>query len=164
MDIPLLAAVNGPAIGAGCDLDCMCDIRIASHRASFVESFVKVGIVAGDGGSWLLPRVIGYSRAAELAFTGVSIDAATALHLGLVSRTVVADELLEQSLALAARIASNPPQVDWTKRLLRDGAQLSLDTTLDLAATYQGLAHHTADHRQALLAPSGKRAPRFEGR
>jgi 2-(1,2-epoxy-1,2-dihydrophenyl)acetyl-CoA isomerase len=165
LDVPLIAAVNGPAIGAGCDLACMCDVRLASEHAIFAESFVKVGIIAGDGGAWLLPRIIGYSRAAELAFTGDSLDAAAALRCGLVSRVLPAQDLMDESMKLAARIAVNAPHVvRWTKRLMRESLRLELDAALELSATYQALAHHTADHSEALAALSEKRPPRFEAR
>jgi enoyl-CoA hydratase/carnithine racemase len=164
LDVPSIAAVNGPAIGAGCDLACMCDIRIASERAVFAESFVKVGIVPGDGGSWLLPRAIGYSRAAEMAFTGDMIDADEALTLGLVSRVVPPERLMEAALDLAHRIAANPPQVlRWTKRLLRESQHERLDTVLTLAAAYQGLAHQTSDHAEAVAAILEKRKGAFRG-
>ena len=88
LDVPVIAAINGPAIGAGLDLTCMCDIRIASDKASFAESFVKVGIVPGDGGAWLLPRAVGASKAAEMAFTGELLNAEQALACGLVTRVV----------------------------------------------------------------------------
>ena len=81
LDVPTIAAVNGPAIGAGCDLACMCDIRLASSAATFAESFVKIGIIPGDGGAWLLPRVVGAAKAAEMAFTGEAIDAAAGFAL-----------------------------------------------------------------------------------
>jgi enoyl-CoA hydratase/carnithine racemase len=165
LDAPLIAAVNGPAIGAGCDLACMCDIRLASQDAIFAESFVKVGIIPGDGGAWFLPRAIGYSRAAEMAFTGDRWDAKAALENGLVSHVFPPDRLLPEAFALANRIAVNPPQmVRWTKRLLRESQHASLDSVLDMSANYQGLAHHTADHAEALAAMLEKRAPRFEGR
>ncbi|NLX15758.1 MAG: enoyl-CoA hydratase, partial [Ramlibacter sp.] len=93
LEVPAIAAVNGPAIGAGCDLTCMCDIRIASTKAQFAESFAKIGIIPGDGGAWLLPRVVGMSRASEMAFTGEPIDAQTALAWGLVSRVVEPEQL-----------------------------------------------------------------------
>jgi 2-(1,2-epoxy-1,2-dihydrophenyl)acetyl-CoA isomerase len=164
LDVPAIAAVNGPAIGAGCDLACMCDIRIASERAVFAESFVRVGIVPGDGGSWLLPRIVGHSRAAELAFTGETIDAAEALRIGLVSRVVPHDELMAAALELAGRIAVNPPQVlRWSKRLLREASHERLDAVLEKAAGYQALAHQTRDHAEAVDALLAKRAPRFEG-
>ena len=88
LGVPVIAAINGAAIGAGCDLTCMCDIRIASHEARFAESFVKLGLIPGDGGAWLLPRIVGFSRATEMALTGEMIDAETALQWGLVSRVV----------------------------------------------------------------------------
>ena len=88
LEVPIIAAVNGPAIGAGCDLACMCDVRIAAESAKFAESFVKLGIIPGDGGAWLLPRVVGYSKACEMAFTGDMLSAAEALACGLVSKVV----------------------------------------------------------------------------
>jgi enoyl-CoA hydratase/carnithine racemase len=162
LSVPLIAAVNGPAIGAGNDLACMCDIRIASSSARFAESFVKVGIVPGDGGCWLLPRVVGHARAAELALTGDTIDADEALRIGLVSRVVAPDALLEEAMALARRIAANPAQVlRWTKQLLQQSHGTTLDQALDAAGHFQGQAHHTADHAEAVAAFFDKRAPVF---
>ena len=165
LDVPVIAAVNGPAIGAGCDLACMCDIRIAAQSAYFAESFVKVGIVPGDGGAWLLPRVVGFSKACEMAFTGDSVDAAEALACGLVSKVVPDADLLDHARALARRIAANPPHaVRMTKRLLREGQSVKLDTLLELSAAMQALAHATDDHKEAVAAMLGKRAPSFTGR
>lgn len=165
LDVPLIAAVNGPAIGAGCDLACMCDIRIASEKALFAESFVKVGIIAGDGGAWLLPRIVGYSRASEMAFTGDTLDAKAALDIGLVSKVVAPDDLMKESTALAERIAKNPPQVvRWTKRMIRESQHSRLETILDMSAAYQSLAHHTADHSEAIASMFEKRAPNFTGK
>jgi enoyl-CoA hydratase/carnithine racemase len=162
LQVPIIAAVNGAAIGAGNDLACMCDIRIASDSARFAESFVKVGIVPGDGGCWLLPRVVGFSRAAEMALTGDSIDAQEALRIGLVSKVVPADTLLREALALAQRIAANPPQVlRWTKQLLQQARTSTLDEALDTAGKFQGLAHHTADHAEAVTSFFEKRTPLF---
>lgn len=162
LQVPIIAAVNGPAIGAGNDLACMCDIRLASTTARFAESFVKVGIVPGDGGCWLLPRVVGQSRAAELALTGDAIAADEALRIGLVSRVVAPEALLDEALALAGRIAANPPQVlRWTKQLLQQARNGTLDEALDTAGRFQGLAHHTADHTEAVTAFFEKRAPVF---
>lgn len=164
LQVPIIAAVNGAAIGAGNDLACMCDIRLASNTARFAESFVKVGIVPGDGGCWLLPRVIGMARAAELALTGDPIDAAQALRIGLVSRVVPAENLLSEAMALAERIAANPAQVlRWTKQLLQQARTATLDEALDAAGHFQGLAHHTADHAEAVTAFFEKRAPVFGG-
>jgi enoyl-CoA hydratase/carnithine racemase len=164
LEVPAIAAVNGPAVGAGCDLTLMCDIRIASERAVFAESFVKVGLIPGDGGAWLLPRAVGASRAAEMSFTGDSIDAATALAWGLVSRVVAPDDLLAVAHDLANRIAASPAHVlRMTKSLLRQSQQLSLDAALELAAGMQALAHHTSDHHEAVAALLAKRPANFTG-
>jgi enoyl-CoA hydratase/carnithine racemase len=164
LEVPAIAAVNGPAVGAGCDLTLMCDIRIASERAVFAESFVKVGLIPGDGGAWFLPRAIGLSRASEMAFTGEPIDAATALDWGLVSRVVAPDELLPAAHDLARRIAANPPHVlRMTKSLIRQGQHQSLDALLELSAAMQAVAHHTSDHHEAVDAMLAKRAPHFTG-
>ena len=131
VEVPTIAAVNGAAYGAGCDLTTMCDIRIASEEATFAENFVKVGLIAGDGGAWLLPRAVGLSRASEMAFTGDPIDAATALEWGLVSKVVPGERLMDEARALAGRIAVNPPGVlRMTKRLIREGQRVDLPTLL----------------------------------
>ncbi|MEN0076061.1 MAG: crotonase/enoyl-CoA hydratase family protein [Paracraurococcus sp.] len=164
-DAPTIAAVNGPAIGLGLDVACMCDIRIASEKARFAESFIKVGIVPGDGGAWLLPRVVGMSMACELSFTGDQIDAATAKEIRLVSRVVPPEELMPAARALASRIAANPPEmVRMTKRLLREGQHMRLSSLLEISAAYQALAHSTEDHKEAVSAMLEKREPRFTGR
>jgi enoyl-CoA hydratase/carnithine racemase len=164
LEVPVIAAVNGPAIGAGCDLTLMCDLRIASEEASFAESFVKVGIVPGDGGAWLLPRVVGFSKACEMALTGEPVDAREAKAIGLVSAVVPRAELLPAARKLALRIAANPPHaVRMTKRLLREAWTSRLEPLLELSAAMQALAHETRDHREAVAAMLGKRAPNFVG-
>lgn len=164
LEVPIIAAVNGAAIGAGCDLTCMCDIRIAGESALFAESFVKLALIPGDGGAWLLPRVVGYSKAAEMAFTGDAIDASEALACGLVSRVVPDAELLPAAKALAARIAANPPHaLRMTKRLLMQGRHARLDEHLETAAGFQALAHSTNDQREAVAAFLAKRPPVFTG-
>ncbi len=162
LEVPVIAAVNGAAVGAGLDLACMCDIRIASDKAKFAESFVKLGIIPGDGGAWLLPRIVGMSRAAEMVFTGDTITADIAAQWGLVSRVVPAAELLPAANHLAERIAANPGHaVRLSKRLLREGMHTRLDTVLEMAAAFQSLAHQTADHREAVSAFLEKRQPVF---
>jgi enoyl-CoA hydratase/carnithine racemase len=165
IEVPVIAAVNGPAIGAGCDLACMCDIRVAGQSAKFAESFVKLGIVPGDGGAWLLPRLVGFSKANEMALTGDVIDANAALACGLVSQVVPDHELMAAARAIAVRIAVNPPHaVRMTKRLLREGRMASLTATLEASAAAQALCHATDDHREAVAAFLEKRAPHFTGR
>jgi len=162
LDVPVICAINGPAIGAGLDLTCMCDIRIASEKATFAESFVKVGIVPGDGGAWLLPRAVGMSKAAEMAFTGDSLSAQEALVCGLVSRVVAPEKLMEEALNLANKIAANPGGVlRMTKRLLREGERSTLDSLLEISAGYQAIAHMTPDHHEAVNAFIEKRPPKF---
>ena len=164
LEVPIIAAVNGPAIGAGCDLACMCDIRIAGESARFAESFVKLGIISGDGGAWLLPRIVGLSKASEMTFTGDPIDAKEALACGLVSKVTPDAELLPTAGALAARIAANPPHaMRMTKRLLYEGRHMRLSSLLELAAAMQSLAHTTADHKEAVTAFLEKRPPKFKG-
>lgn len=151
--VPLIGAINGPAIGAGCDLACMCDIRIAADCASFAESFVRLGLVPGDGGSWLLPRAIGRSRAAELTFTGDAIDAGTAQAWGLISQVTPASTLLEAALALAERIARNDgATLRAAKQLLRASEHGRLESVLELSAALQAIAHQSVAHRDSLQA------------
>ena len=164
LEVPIIAAVNGPAIGAGCDVACMCDIRVASRSATFAESFVKVGLVPGDGGAWLLPRAVGQSRAREMAFTGDSISAETALDWGLVSYVVDDGDLLSKARSIAERIAVNPPMaVRMTKKLMTSGQDMTLERVLEFSAAMQPLAHATEDHREALHAFIEKRKPSFKG-
>lgn len=164
IEVPLIAAVNGPAIGLGNDVACLADLRIAADSAVFGASFLKIGLVPGDGGAWILPRLIGQARAAELFFTGDTIDAATACEWGLVSRVVPAAELKAETRALAERICRQPPDVlRLTKRLMRDSERASFETMLEMSAAFQSLAHLTADHREAVAAFFEKRAPEFKG-
>ncbi|MFD0979941.1 crotonase/enoyl-CoA hydratase family protein [Tropicimonas aquimaris] len=164
VEVPLIAAINGPAYGAGCDLALFCDIRIASETATFAENFVNVGIISGDGGAWILPRQVGLSRAAEMAFTADPVDAHTALAWGLVSQVTAPEELLDTSMTLAQRIARNPPrQLRLTKRLMREGTVSTLDQVLELSAAYQGAAHQTADHEEAVAALLERRVGVFSG-
>src|ERR1700749_1874450 len=164
IEVPLIAAVNGPAIGLGNDVACLADMRIAADSAIFGATFLKVGLVPGDGGAWILPRTIGHARAAELFFTGDTIDAETALSGGLVSRVVPADQLMAEAKALAERVCRQPPDVlRMTKRLMREGETASFDTIMEMSAGMQALAHHTADHAEAVAAFFDKRTPHFTG-
>jgi enoyl-CoA hydratase/carnithine racemase len=164
LEVPLIAAVNGAAIGLGCDVACMADIRISSDTAKYGLTFLKLGLIPGDGGAWLLPRVVGYSRASELLFTGDVIDAQTALAWGLVSKVVPADQLLDEAMALAGRIAKQPPgALRLAKTLLRQGQTASYQTVMELSAAAQALMHHTKDHAEGVAAILEKREPVFTG-
>ena len=162
LEVPVIAAVNGHAIGAGLDLACMCDIRIASEKARFAESFIKLGIIPGDGGAWLLPRIVGMSRAAEMAFTGEMLDAEQALAWNLISRVVPHDSLLATARDMAGRIAQHASHgLRLTKRLMREGIHSRLDTVLEMSAVYQAVSHKTPDHSEAVNAFIEKRSARF---
>jgi len=164
-EIPIIAAVNGPAIGAGFDLACMCDLRIASSKALVGETFINLGIIPGDGGAWLLQRLVGCQRAAEMTLTGRLLKAYEALQLGLFLEVVEPEELLKSAGELAARIAEKPPQaVRLTKRLMKLAQRTELPDFLDLCASFQAMAHHTADHREAVSAFLEKRSGSYSGR
>ena len=165
LDVPAIAAVHGAAIGAGCDLACMCDIRIASPDAKFAESFLRVGLVSGDGGAWLLPRVIGMPRALEMALTCRLVEAAEAKQWGLVNHLADRDKLVETALEMARSIASFPPRsVRLNKRLIVRSMNLTLEDCLELSASFQAIVQSTADQKEAVAALLEKRAPRFVGR
>jgi len=165
LEVPVIAAINGPAIGLGLDIACMCDIRLMSETAIVAESYVKLGIIPGGGGGWLLPRLIGQQRAALMTLTGDALNAATALEYGLVAEVVPADKLLERAVDLATKIAANPGHATrMAKRLMREGQDMKLDTLLQMAAAFQSLAHYTEDHHEAIAAFLEKRPPAFGDR
>lgn len=158
LEVPVIAAINGPAIGAGVDLACMCDLRIAADSARFAESFITLGLVPGDGGAWFLQQIVGPAVAAEMSLTGDTIDAQTALRYGLVSQVVPGNALSAHAQVLAERIARHSgTALRLTKRLLRESRRASLDTLLDMSASFQALAHLTPEHRTAVDALFGPR-------
>ena len=163
--VPTIAAVNGHAIGAGCDLTMMCDIRIASEKAIFAESFMRVGLIPGDGGAWFLPRVIGMSRACEMSYTCDMIDAAKADKWAMVSEVVAPDQLLDTAMAMAERIAVHPPVgIRLAKKLIRDSQDMPLGPALEMAAGMQATLQQTDDHLEALDAMLENRKPEYRGR
>ncbi len=164
-DKPLIAAVNGPAIGAGLDLACMADIRIAAQGARFGSTFVKLGIVPGDGGAFLLSRVVGFPRALELMLSGRLIDTNEAERIGLVHEVVAPTDLMQAARNKAAQIAENGPiAVRLTKAACYQAQHMTLDAALTLAATYQGIAQNSHDHLEGVRAMLDKRAPDFKAR
>ncbi len=165
LEVPVVAAINGHAIGLGFDLTLMCDLRVMAEDAVVAESYVKLGIIPGGGGAWLLPRVVGLARASQMTLTGEAIDAATALAWGLVSEVLPSDRLLSRAHEIARAIAANPGHATrLAKRLMREGMDQKLPTHLEIAAAYQALSHHTEDHGEALGAFLDKRPPEFRDR
>jgi 2-(1,2-epoxy-1,2-dihydrophenyl)acetyl-CoA isomerase len=165
LEMPLVSAVNGPAMGLGCGIAATADIRIASERASFGVPFLKLGIIPGDGGAWRLPRDVGYARAAEMLFTGRSVDAETAERWGLVNRVVPHDTLMDEALTTAGQIAAQPPQaLRMAKTLMRQGRDQTFEQILELSAALQALAHLTEDHLEGVNAVLEKRPGDFVGR
>ncbi len=163
--VPVVAAVQGHAIGAGCDLATMCDIRIAAEDAEFAESFLRVGLIPGDGGAWFLPRVVGEARAREMLFTGRRIGAAEAADWGLVSRVVANDALLGEARKIARTVAAQPPvALRRAKTLFRETQGAGLAESLEAAAVLQGELQQMADHHEAIDAILERRAPVYAGR
>lgn len=163
-EIPLIAAINGPAIGAGFDLACMCDLRFGSTKAVLGETFVNLGIIPGDGGAWFLQRLVGYQRAAEMTLTGRLVAAPEALDMGILLEVVEPEQLMSRAMDIAAQIAAKPPRATrMTKRLLKHAQRGSLPDFLDLCACFQGMAHHTDDHVEAIHAFMEKRIGSYSG-
>ena len=164
LGVPIVAAVNGVAAGAGVSLALAADIRIAADGASFVLAFGRIGLVPDSGLTWFLPRIVGPAKAAELALLGEPLSAEEALRLGLVSRVVPADGLVGEARSIATRLAAGAPIANaLTKRALRRALESDLDATLDYEATLQGIAGRTADHAEGLTAFAKRRPPRFRG-
>lgn len=151
VEVPIIAAVNGPAIGAGFDLANMADIRIASTKAKFGETFLNLGIIPGDGGAWFMQRLIGYQRAFELTLGGRVIGAEEALALGLVLEVAPPEDLLSRARAHAERFAVQPPKaLRLTKRLMKMAQRMELKDFLDLCAVFQGMCHNEPEHLEAV--------------
>ena len=162
---PVVAAVNGVAAGAGVSLAVACDVRVASEEARFIQAFVKIGLIPDSGGTWLLPRVVGYPNALEMSITGEPVDASRALALGLVSRVVPASDLDREVAAYAGRLAEMPTAaVAATKELMRDALGLDLGEALRREGAAQGRMGRTEDHLEGVMAFAEKRDPEFRGR
>jgi 2-(1,2-epoxy-1,2-dihydrophenyl)acetyl-CoA isomerase len=165
MPKPVVAAVNGVAAGAGVSLAVACDVRLASEEARFLQAFVKIGLIPDSGGTWLLPRVIGYARALELSISGDPIDARRALEIGLVNTVVPAERFEAEVEGYAARLAALPTAaIAATKELLGNAPRVELDEALRREAEAQGRMGQTEDHLEGVMAFAEKREPRFRGR
>jgi enoyl-CoA hydratase/carnithine racemase len=165
MDKPVIAMVNGVAVGAGMGMAVMCDVRIASDAARFSTGYVRVGLVPGDGDTYFLPRLVGTARALELLWTADFIEAAEAERLGIVNRVVPADRLAEETYALARKIAEGPQiPIRMIKRLVYQSLRLDLRTHLDLVSSHMAVVRETEDHKEGVQAFKDKRPPKFKGR
>ena len=165
VDKPVIAAVNGAATGAGMDLALQCDLRFAAAGARFGETYVRVGLVPGAGGTWFLPRLVGTAKALELFWTGDLIDAAEAERIGIVNKVVPDADLIAHVRGVAAKIANGPPlSVRFIKRAVYQGQRIDLRTSLDLISSHYAVVSSSADHKEAVQAYLDKRKPKFEGR
>lgn len=164
LDKPIIAAVNGAATGAGMDMALMCDMRIAARSARFSESYIRVGLVPGDGGAYYLPRLVGLPKALELLLTGDFVDAEEAMRIGLVNKVVDDELLLEEAQRFARRLAAMPPiNIRLIKRAVYQSLRSDLRTSLDLISSHMGVVQTTRDSREALEAFRAKRKPQFTG-
>lgn len=165
LDKPVLAAINGAAMGAGLDMAMMCDLRVCSDRAKLSESYVLLGFVPGDGGAYFLPRLVGLGKALELLLTGDVLSPKEALEIGLVNRVVPHDQLMEETRKLAEKIASKPPlAIRMTKRAVYQAQSSTLRSHLDYISSQQALLSETNDHQEAAKAFIEKRKPVFKGK
>jgi enoyl-CoA hydratase/carnithine racemase len=165
LDKPYLAAVNGPAVGAGMDMASMADIRFASEQARFAMSYVKVGLIPGDGGAWLLPRIVGTAKALELIWTGDAFDANEALRIGYVNAVLPPDQLIEHTRAFAKRMVDGPAvAIQLAKRLVYRGRDVPFMEGLEQAQGAMTIAQSTEDAIEGPRAFNEKRPPKFLGR
>ena len=164
LEQPVIAAVNGVAAGAGLSLALACDLRLAAEEASFILAFGRIGLVPDSGATWLLPRLVGSARAAELALLGDALPAREAERIGLVNRVVAGTALALEARALAERLAASAPRaLALTKRALNRATEVGLEEALDYEASLQGIAANTADHAEGRAAFREKRPPKFTG-
>jgi 2-(1,2-epoxy-1,2-dihydrophenyl)acetyl-CoA isomerase len=164
LQTPTIAMVNGAAIGAGCDFAAMSDLRIASTKAIMGETFCKLALVPGDGGTYFLPRIVGYAKAMEMFLTGDHYRADECHQMGLFNKVVAPESLEEETQKLASKIAANAPiALSLTKKALKASYLRDLQTSLDLLSSFQGITQRTADHKEAIKAFKEKRSPAFSG-
>ncbi|AWB34412.1 enoyl-CoA hydratase-related protein [Orrella marina] len=151
VEVPIIAAVNGPAIGAGFDLANMADVRIASTKAKYGETFLNLGIIPGDGGAWFMQRLIGYQQAFELTLTGRIVDAEESKKIGISLEVVEPEALMDRVSEMARQFAAQPPKaVRLTKRMMKMAQRMELKDFLDLCATFQGMCHNEPEHLDAV--------------
>ncbi|HXZ02629.1 MAG TPA: enoyl-CoA hydratase-related protein [Stellaceae bacterium] len=164
VDKPVIAAINGAAAGAGLDLALQCDLRYAAESARLGETYVRVGLVPGAGGTWFLPRLVGAAKALELFWTGELISAEEAERIGMVNKVLPDDRLMDHVREVAGKIARAPQlSVRFIKRAVYQGARIDLRTSLDLISSHYAVVSSSADHKEAVQAYLEKRKPNFTG-
>ena len=164
LQTPTIAMVNGAAIGAGCDFACMSDIRIGHEKTKMGETFSKLALVPGDGGTYFLPRVVGYTKAMEMFLTGKIYSAEECLDMGLLNKLVPLNNIESETKILAETIAANAPiALSLTKKALKISYLKDLQTSLDMLSSFQGITQRTEDHLEGIKAFKEKRAPEFKG-
>jgi 2-(1,2-epoxy-1,2-dihydrophenyl)acetyl-CoA isomerase len=162
---PIIASVNGPAVGGGCSIALAADMILASETATFAEVFVRIGLIPDCGGIFLLSRRIGLTRAKDLVFTGRTIDAREAERMGMINRVAPAEALREETSKMALELGNGPTMaMGIAKRLLNQSYESDFDTLLRLENSYQALLRLTEDHREGVKAFFEKRKPEFKGR
>ena len=164
-ELPIVAAVNGPAVGLGASIALLCDVILAADTAHFADPHVRVGLVAGDGGAAIWPLLLGPARAKQYLLTGDPVPAAEAERIGLINQVVPAAELAERALAFAARLAGGAPlAIRYTKLAVNKLVKDALNVAFDTSTALELLTFHSEDHREALAALEEKRPPHFRGR
>ena len=164
MEKPVIAAIHGSAVGAGFDLACACDIRIAADTSRFMAAYIHVGLFPGYGGTWLYPRLVGPAKAAELMYTGNFMEVDEAKDLGFLNDVVSEENLLATAEKMARRIASGPPvAIRLAKMMMRRGMSMDLETSLEMSAAVEAITLSSSDHVEGMNALRGKRKPEFKG-
>lgn len=167
ISVPLIAMVNGAAIGAGCDLSMMCDFRVGNKKTKFAETFTRLGLVPGDGGTFFLQRVVGYAKAMQMFLTAKIYEGRSAYEFGLMSEFVDSQDseaLIEKTKELAELVAKGAPVAQkLTKKAMKASYLYDLENSLNLLSSFQGIAQRTEDHFEALDAFKNKRDPNFKG-
>ncbi len=165
IDKPVVCAVNGVAVGAGMDMSLHADIRIAAESARFAETYVRVGLVPGNGGAWFLPRIIGIPRALEMLWSADFVDAKEALQIGLVNKVVPDDKLMEETRAYVGRLVnSSPISIRLIKRSMYAGLNMDMESALDMVSSHMTLARSSEDHKESIAAWREKRPGKFQNR
>jgi 2-(1,2-epoxy-1,2-dihydrophenyl)acetyl-CoA isomerase len=164
LPMPVICAVNGVAAGAGANIALACDIVLAAKSASFIQSFNKLGLVPDSGGTWMLPKLVGYARAMRLCLLGEKVKAEDALQMGMITQVCEDDQLLDEATVLGIKLAKAPTKgLGLIKRAIQASASNSLDEQLELERDLQGIAGRSADYQEGVAAFMGKREPNYKG-